>query len=90
MMVREGSGQPMSFSLPERAVIVQTGIINDTFVEILSGLEEGQMVELAGTAASSNTRQGEMMFFGGGPGPGGGGTQRAYSPAPGQMIITGP
>ncbi len=53
--------------LPERAVIVETGIINDTYVEILSGLEEGQIVEVAGTTATSNTGQNFMMM-----GPGGG------------------
>ena len=69
------SGQPVrvsgampQLSLPERAVIVQTGIINDTFVEILSGLEEGQIVELAGSAATSQAGyMGNQMFMGPGP-----------------------
>jgi len=71
-----GSGA-FSLQLPERAVIVETGIVNDTFVEILSGLEEGQIVEVAGTRANSNMNQGFMMMpgmggnvVGAGPGPG--------------------
>jgi HlyD family secretion protein len=79
----------MTLSLPERAVIVRTGIINDTFVEILSGLEEGQLIELAGTAASSsNLHQGEMMFFTG-PGPGAAGRVPG-SGGSGQVMITRP
>ncbi len=60
-------GQQRSLQLPERAVIVETGVINDTHVEILSGLEEGQIVEVAGTAATNNSGQNFMMM-----GPGGG------------------
>jgi HlyD family secretion protein len=59
----------MNIQLPERAVIVETGIVSDTCVEILSGLEEGQIVEVAGTRASSNFNQNFVMM----PGPMGGG-----------------
>ena len=69
-----GSGT-FNVQLPDRAVIVETGIVNDTFVEILSGLEEGQIVEVAGTRANSGMNQGFIMMpgMGGnvvGPGPG--------------------
>ena len=71
--------------LPERAVIVQTGIINDTYAEILSGLEEGQIVELTGSAATSGGgfQGGNMMFMGPGPGAGavvGGSTMTVVRP----------
>lgn len=56
--------------LPERAVIVETGIISDDYVEILSGLSEGQVVEVAATVSSSNTN---MMMMGGAMGGGMGG-----------------
>ena len=55
-------GLTAGIQLPERAVIVQTGIINDTFVEILSGLEEGQVVELSGTPASGMGNPNFMMM----------------------------
>ncbi|MCL1848736.1 MAG: hypothetical protein FWF83_03570 [Clostridiales bacterium] len=75
LRLSDGSGGAMTLSLPERAVVVQTGIINDTFVEILSGLEEGQLVELSGSAATSGGGfMGNSMFVGPGPiggGPGG-------------------
>jgi HlyD family secretion protein len=58
----------MTLQLPERAVIVETGIVNDTYVEILSGLQEGQIVEVAGTRASGGGNQNFMMVTG----PGGG------------------
>gem|GEM_PF-1460195 len=70
----DGSGGSMNLALPERAVVVQTGIINDTFVEILYGLEEGQIVELAGSAATgAGNFMGNTMFVGPGPMGGGGG-----------------
>ena len=72
---QNGAGN-VNIQLPERAIIVETGVVNDTFVEILSGLEEGQVVEVAGTRANNNMNQGFMMIPGmgggniSGPGPG--------------------
>ena len=63
----------MTFQLPERAVIVETGIVNDTYVEILSGLQEGQLVEVAGARATNGFNQSFMMLGSGGGGGGGGG-----------------
>lgn len=56
-----------------RAVEVETGLISSDYVEILSGLEEGQEVYVAESTADS--RSGFMMMPGGGGGmpPGGGG-----------------
>ena len=57
-----------------RAVEVETGLISDTYVEIKSGLSEGDTVYVA----ESSKRSGVMMMmpaggFGGGPGGGPGG-----------------
>jgi multidrug efflux pump subunit AcrA (membrane-fusion protein) len=55
----------------EQNVPVETGIFNDTQTEIVSGLNEGDMV-LTGTATSTNQatqgRSGGFMFGGGGTG----------------------
>ncbi|MCI8297976.1 MAG: HlyD family efflux transporter periplasmic adaptor subunit [Lachnospiraceae bacterium] len=57
-----------------RAVEVVTGLISDDYVEIISGLEEGQEVYVD---ASSQSTGFEMMMPGGmGGGPGGGGMPR--------------
>ena len=56
-----------------RAVDVETGLINDSYVQILSGLSEGDVVYVA---ESSNNTSDMMMGPGGGMGggmPGGGG-----------------
>ena len=58
------------------SVDVETGLINDEFVEIVSGLSEGDVVYVAESTASSSFSM-EMMMPGGGGnmggGPGGGG-----------------
>lgn len=65
-----------------RAVEVETGVISDSYVEIKSGLEEGDVVYVAETVSNTG---GFMMMrpggMGGGPGgmgggPGGGGPRR--------------
>ncbi len=71
--VKEASGAvPAGF----RSVDVETGLINDEFVEIVSGLSEGDVVYVAESTASSSFSM-EMMMPGGGGnmggGPGGGG-----------------
>ena len=66
--VKEAQGPvPAGF----KAVTVETGLTNDSYVEITSGLEEGQEVYVA----ESSTSTGMTMFPGGGMGggPGGGG-----------------
>ena len=75
----------MTFQLPERAVIVETGVVNDTYVEILSGLEEGQIVEVAGTRANSGFNQNFMVM---GPAPMGGGN--VSGPGGGAVMMTRP
>ena len=57
-----------------RAAEVETGLISDTYVEIKSGLSEGDTVYVA----ESSKKNGVMMMmpaggFGGGPGGGSGG-----------------
>lgn len=54
-----------------RAVEVETGLISDSYVEIKSGLSEGDEVYVAETVQSSGF--GMMMMGGPGGGPGGGG-----------------
>ena len=64
------SGAPEGFV----AVQVETGIVNDSYVEILSGLQEGDMVYVDPDAGSSTGSFMMMMGPGGmGGGPGGGG-----------------
>ena len=73
-----GSGQGQS-GVPDgfEAVQVETGIINDDYVQILSGLSEGDEVYVD-PDAGSGTSMGMIMMgpgggMGGGPGGGGGG-----------------
>ncbi len=61
---------------------VETGLSNDEFTEIISGLEEGEKVVVgSGTTANANGTSGAAgtqtrgLFFGGGGGGGGGGTR---------------
>jgi len=59
-----------------KAVEVTTGLINDDYVEITSGLEENQEVYVAQTTVSTTTTTAMPGGMGGGPeggGPGGGG-----------------
>gem|GEM_PF-1995107 len=60
-------------SLPANAVIVTTGISDDDYVEILSGLEEGQEILVEGTKQTASTMpEGmEMGVLGGGMPSGG-------------------
>ena len=74
-----GGGESAQRAMPRRsdvpegftAVPVETGLVSDDYVEILSGLSEGQEVYISDSADSGMS----MMFsFGGGMGgPGGGG-----------------
>ena len=69
------SGAPAGF----KAVSVETGIISDEYVEILSGLNEGDEVYVKETESSSNMMfgpggmMGGSVGFSGGPGGGSGG-----------------
>lgn len=74
-----GSGESAQSAMPRRsdvpegftAVPVETGLVSDDYVEILSGLSEGQEVYVSDSADSGT---GMMFGFGGGMGgPGGGG-----------------
>lgn len=75
--VKEANGAvPAGF----RSVEVETGLINDDYVEIVSGLSEGDVVYGAESSASSSFSMEMMMPAGGGGGnmgggPGGGGGQ---------------
>jgi len=63
-----GTTEAKKKSLPANAVIVTTGISNDDYVEILSGLEEGQEILVEGrtaTAATEDARGMEMGMMGG-------------------------
>lgn len=79
MPAAAGSSQGMPSNVPSgfHAVTVTTGIINDDYVEILSGLSEGDVVYVdpnAGTTATMNWGMGGGFGEGGmGGGPGGGG-----------------
>ena len=55
-------------SVPEgfRAVEVETGLINDEYVEILSGLSEGETVYVSESSKSGNVMMMPMGFDGGG------------------------
>ncbi|MEH7495484.1 efflux RND transporter periplasmic adaptor subunit [Neobacillus niacini] len=46
-------------------ITVETGITNDTFVEITSGLAEGESVQIPRDQSSGNSSQGGMMMPGG-------------------------
>lgn len=79
MPAAAGSSQGMPSNVPSgfHVVTVTTGIINDDYVEILSGLSEGDVVYVdpnAGTTATMNWGMGGGFGEGGmGGGPGGGG-----------------
>lgn len=66
-----GSGKSGSSNVPDgfEAVQVTTGIINDGYVEILSGLSEGDEVYISSDSGSST--QTNQMQMGGMGGPGG-------------------
>lgn len=66
-----GSGKSGSSNVPDgfEAVQVTTGIINDDYVEILSGLSEGDEVYISSYSGSST--QTDQMQMGGMGGPGG-------------------
>lgn len=66
-----GSGKSGSSNVPDgfEAVQVTTGIINDDYVEILSGLSEGDEVYISSDSGSST--QANQMQMGGMGGPGG-------------------
>ena len=81
--VKEADGAvPAGF----RSVDVETGLINDDFVEIVSGLSEGDVVYVAESSASSSFSM-EMMMPGGpsnmGGAPGGGGDRGGQGGGPG-------
>ena len=81
--VKEANGAvPAGF----RSVEVETGLINDDFVEIVSGLSEGDVVYVAESSASSSFSM-EMMMPGGGGNmggaPGGGGNRGGQGGGPG-------
>ena len=61
------AGIDIASRLPANAVIVEVGINNDSFVEILSGLEEGMEVIIP--PSNANAGRMNVMTFGG---PGGG------------------
>ena len=72
-----GSGKSGSSNVPDgfEAVQVTTGIINDDYVEILSGLSEGDEVYISSESGSSTqTNQMQMGGMGGPGGDMGGGT----------------
>ena len=72
-----GSGKSGSSNVPDgfEAVQVTTGIINDDYVEILSGLSEGDEVYISSDSGSSaQTNQMQMGGMGGPGGDMGGGT----------------
>ena len=66
-----GTGKSGSSNVPDgfEAVQVTTGIINDDYVEILSGLSEGDEVYISSDSGSST--QTDQMQMGGMGGPGG-------------------
>ena len=78
------TAEDISGLLPERAVIVETGIISDDYVEILSGLSEGQVVEVAGQV-SAREDSGQMMMTMSGPGGMGGAPGGGMGGGPGGM-----
>ena len=72
-----GSGKSGSSNVPDGFEVVQvtTGIINDDYVEILSGLSEGDEVYISSDSGSSTqTNQMQMGGMGGPGGDMGGGT----------------
>ena len=60
---------------------VETGLVSDSYVEIKSGLSEGDVVYVAETSTSNTSVF--MMDMGGGPGGGGGQGSRGGQGGPG-------
>ncbi len=54
-------------------VAVETGVSDDSFIEIISGLQEGDTVAYLQSTSSSNSNSATMMPMGGGGMPSGGG-----------------
>lgn len=65
------------------AVQVETGVINDDYVEIISGLSEGDEVYIDPSAAGTSTNSFQMGMFGGDGMPGGGGGMSGGGGMPG-------
>ena len=79
---------------PVRMVQVETGLYNDTLIEIISGVQEGDTVNLPnvvrssgtgsgaanGTGGSTGNRQGGLIFGGGNRPPGGGASGGSVRP----------
>ena len=66
---------PRQSDVPEgfTAVRVETGLVSDDYVEIVSGLSEGQEIYVSDSADSGTGMMFGMTFGPGGGGPGGGG-----------------
>lgn len=60
-------------STQSKKVTVETGISNDSFVEITKGLTEGESIEIPVVQSSGNSSRGNMMMPSGGGFSGGGG-----------------
>lgn len=74
--VKDASATEQQGSVPAgfKSVDVETGLTNDDYVEIVSGLSEGDEVYVAESTVSSNQMMmpgGDMGGMGGGPGSGG-------------------
>jgi multidrug efflux pump subunit AcrA (membrane-fusion protein) len=69
----DAAGADILSRLPANAVIVEVGVSNENFVEILSGLEEGATVIIPASNATAGMNTNQMMFGGMGGGGGGGG-----------------
>lgn len=70
VIVPESSGKSTQ-SQSQNKVTVKTGISNDTYVEITSGLAEGDTVQIPRVQSSGNSSQEPMMMPGGGDFPNG-------------------
>ena len=73
--VRDDSVTEAQGSVPAgfRAVEVETGLVNDEYVEILSGLSEGETVYVSESSKSGSVMMMPMGGYGGGGGYGGSG-----------------
>lgn len=71
------------------AVQVETGVINDDYVEILSGLSEGDEVYIDPSAAGTSANSFQMGMFGGDGMPGGGGGMSGGGGMPGGGGMSG-
>ena len=76
--VKDASATEQQGNVPAgfKSVDVETGLTNDDYVEIVSGLSEGDEVYVAESTVSSNQVMmpgGDMGGMGGGPGGGQGG-----------------